>query len=191
MGERQILLIDLELCIGCQTCTIACKSEHGFGKGAGIRVETIETVNTGKKVTGFSEFSMYFQPVTCMQCEQPACLDACTEEAITKRSDGIVLIDAENCTGCEACVSSCPYDALFYDEYKNIVRKCSFCHERLDDGFEPFCALCCPEKAIYWGDNDDPESEVSKLIIKRNAHTLKSELNTGPAVFYIPQKNCS
>ena len=150
MGERQILLIDLERCIGCQTCTIACKSEHGFDKGSGIRVETIETVNTGKKVTGFSEFSMYFQPVTCMQCEQPACLDACTEEAITKRSDGIVLIDAENCTGCEACVSSCPYDALFYDEYKNIVRKCSFCHERLT-GLSLFAPCAVLKKQFIGG----------------------------------------
>ncbi len=122
----------------------------------------------------------------CMQCNNPPCMDACPEEAIYKRKDGIVLVDEEKCTGCQLCIPACPYDALTYDDQRDVIVKCTLCHHRIDKGLEPFCVVCCEDDAIFFGDLNDPESEVSRLISQRSAYILKPEAGTTPAVYYCP-----
>jgi molybdopterin-containing oxidoreductase family iron-sulfur binding subunit len=186
MAERYGLVIDLERCTGCHTCTIACKVEHGMEVGSGIRVDTIGGMHPDTPAGEYPELRMYYLPVACMHCDQPPCRDACPPEAIYQRQDGIVLIDEEKCDGCQACLPACPYDALVYDTDRNIVRKCNLCAERLDDGFEPFCALCCGPEAIFYGNIADPNSKVSQLASDRKAYILKPESKTGPGVYYCP-----
>ena len=135
----------------------------------------------------YPNLSMYFLPVPCMHCNDPQCMDACPEEAIYKRPDGIVLLDEEKCTGCQLCIPACPYDALTYDDNRDMVVKCTLCHHRIDEGLEPLCMTCCEAEAIFFGDMNDPTSEVSKRISQRNAYTLKPEAGTGPAVYYCPE----
>ncbi|MBM4462110.1 MAG: dehydrogenase [Chloroflexi bacterium] len=189
MAKRYGLVIDLERCTGCHTCTIACKAENKMEAGSGIRVETVgggrQDVPAGK----YPELDMHYLPIACMHCAEPPCRDACPAEAIYQRSDGLVLIDEQKCNGCQECIEACPYQALVYDAQKAIVRKCNLCLERIDQGFQPFCASCCGEEAIYFGDLSDPESGVSKLISERNAYILKPELATGPAICYCPPKS--
>ena len=184
MAKRYGLVIDLERCIGCNTCTIACKVENNMEIGSGIVVETIGGPHRDTPGGKFPKLSMYYLPMPCMHCDQPPCLDACPVEAIYKRGDGMVLIDKDKCDGCQACLPACPYDALSYDAKGNLAQKCNLCAYRIDQGLEPFCVRCCETEAIFFGDLNDPGSKVSQLIAQRNAYTLKSELGTKPAIYY-------
>ena len=186
MSKRYGLVIDLERCTGCLACTIACKVENNLDKGSGIRVDTVGGVHPDTPKGKYPNLSMYYLPVPCMHCDDPSCIDACPEEAIYKRQDGIVLVDEEKCTGCQLCIPACPYDALTYDDHRDVVVKCTLCRHRIDEGLEPFCMVWCTAGAIFLGDLNDPESKVSKLISQRSAYTLKPEAGTSPAVYYCP-----
>jgi Fe-S-cluster-containing dehydrogenase component len=188
MAKRYGLAIDLERCTGCDTCIIACKVENRMDAISGMRVETAGGSDADTSAGTLPALTMYWLPIVCMHCDHPPCRDACPLEAIYQRPDGIVLIDEEKCNGCQECLPACPYQALVYDPHRNVVKKCNFCFDRLDQGFEPFCALCCRYQAIFWGDLADPGSEVSQLVTQRRAYVLKAEEGTGPAVYYCPPK---
>jgi len=189
MDKRYGLVIDLDRCLGCQTCRIACKVENSLDIGSGIRVDTVGGAYPDTPRGIYPNLSMYYLPVPCMQCGNPSCMDACPTDAIYKREDGIVLVDEEECTGCQACISECPYGALTFDDHRDVVVKCTLCHHRIEEGLVPFCVVCCEGEAIFFGDLNDPESKVSKLISqkKREAYTLKPEAGTSPAVYYLPE----
>ena len=189
MDKRFTLVIDLERCIGCCTCVIACKVENGLEIGSGVRVETIGGAHKDTPAGKFPLLSMHYLPMLCMHCDQPPCLEACPVTAISKREDGIVLIDENKCDGCQACLDACPYDALTLDPEKDLVIKCTLCSHRLDKEQEPFCVKCCEAEAIFFGDLNDLESTASQLIDKRNGYVLKPDLGTGPRIYYLPQNS--
>lgn len=188
MTKRYVLVIDLERCIGCHTCVIACKLENGIEKGSYIRVETIGGAHRDTPEGRHPHVSMHFLPVLCMHCDKPPCQDACPSKAIFKREDGIVLIDEDKCDGCQTCLVACPYGALVYDMGCNKVRKCTLCVDRVEEGLEPFCMICCETEAIYFGDLKDPSSSVSNILGQRRAAALKAEAGTLPAVYYCPTR---
>lgn len=188
MSKRYGLVIDLERCIGCHTCTISCKFENNIEKGSGIRVETVggPQVDTPKGI--FPNLTMHYLPIPCMHCKEPPCLEACPVEAITKRDDGIVLIDEDKCDGCQTCISACPYGTIIFDDENDVAVKCSLCSHRIDEGQDPFCVVCCETEAMYFGDLDDRNSNVSKIISTSNAKPLVKGSDTGPTVYYIPTR---
>jgi len=188
MAKRYGLAIDLERCIGCHTCTIACKLENGIEKGSWIRVRTMGGPHPDTPAGVHPELSMHFLPVPCMHCDRPPCIDACPLQAIRRREDGIVVLDEEMCDGCQACLSACPYDALMYDEDREVARKCTLCAHRVDEGLEPFCLVCCETEAIYFGDLEDPDSPVARIIALRGAEVLQPGQGTQPAVYYCPTR---
>lgn len=187
MSKRYGLVIDLNRCIGCVGCWVSCKAENNIDKGSGIRVDTVGGPHADTPDGMYPNLSMYHMPVPCMHCEDPSCMDACPEEAIYKRQDGIVLVDEDKCTGCQLCVPVCPYNSIIYDDNRNIIRKCTLCHHRIDEGLKPFCVVCCVYDVISFGDLNDPESNVAKLISQKDAYTLKPEAGTAPAVYYCPE----
>lgn len=133
--KKYALTIDHELCWGCKTCEVACKQENNAADG----VKLIAVKEKGpKEINGKFEFSFHIN--MCRHCDDPPCMDACQEEAITKREDGIVVMDYDLCTGCQACMDVCPYDAIVYDEDEGVTRKCNLCHHRVDQGLLPACA---------------------------------------------------
>lgn len=186
MSRRYGLVIDLERCIGCHTCRIACKAENNIEKGSGIRVDTVGGPHQDTPRGKFPNVSMYYQPVPCMHCARAPCLEACPVEAISRREDGIVLLDERKCDGCLLCISACPYEALLYVPGKDVVWKCTLCAHRVDEGLEPFCVRCCETGAMFFGDLNDPGSKASQLIVRKGAHVLKPEAGTGPAAYYCP-----
>ena len=188
MAKRYGLVIDLERCIGCNTCIVACKLENGLEKGSWIRVDTIGGNHRDSPGGKYPNVSMHFLPVLCMHCDKPPCLDACPLEAIFKRTDGIVMVDEKKCDGCQACLQACPYGALVYDAKKNTVRKCTLCAHRIEKGLEPFCKICCEAEAMYFGDLNDPSSSAVKIITTRKSGVLKPEAGTKPAVRYCPTR---
>ncbi|MBW2143848.1 MAG: 4Fe-4S dicluster domain-containing protein [Deltaproteobacteria bacterium] len=184
MGGKYAMVIDLERCMGCCTCVVACKVENNMEEGSGIRVETVGGPHRDTPAGEFPSLKMYYLPQPCMHCADPPCLEACPVEALYKREDGIVLVNKDECNGCRECLEACPYDALTLDSGEDKIEKCTLCAHRLDRGEEPFCSICCEAEAIYVGDLNDPESKVSQFITERGAYTLKPELGTGPAVYY-------
>lgn len=210
--RRWGMVIDQRKCIGCSSCTVACKSENHLPPGVVYRPVIVNEVGT------YPNVSMQFTPRPCMQCDNPPCVPVCPVGATYKRSDGIVVIDYDVCIGCRYCITACPYQArnfdwgLYYtsntpqlESYEKVpsfeynkewpreaqdspignTRKCHFCIQRLDAGILPACVTTCLGRATYFGDLNDPQSLVSELASKPNAVRLKEELGTEPKVYYL------
>jgi Fe-S-cluster-containing dehydrogenase component len=137
----------------------------------------------------------------CNHCEEPPCVRVCPTKATFKREDGIVMMDFHRCIGCRFCMAACPYGSRSFNfqnprpfiketnpefptRAKGVVEKCNFCAERLAVGKIPACVEVS-NGALTFGDLDDPESEVRKVL--KNNYTIrrKPALGTGPSVFYI------
>ncbi|MFC1900053.1 4Fe-4S dicluster domain-containing protein [Chloroflexota bacterium] len=212
---RYGMVIDLNRCVGCYGCVIKCKQEHFLPPGINFARLLISETGT------YPEVTKHVYPVLCNHCKEPACLEACPNEATIKREDGIVKVDLEKCIGCNYCVTACPYQIrTFYSDRKeyfpgqgstdyeevgeklyplknDVVLKCDFCADRIDEGTKkglkpgvdrdatPACVNICPAKARYFGDLDDPESEVSRLIKEKNGTQLNPGYGTDPSVYYI------
>jgi Fe-S-cluster-containing dehydrogenase component len=154
-GEKIVkiraLKIGEEFCWGCKTCEVACKQENKAADG----INLISVREDGPKwVDG--KLAFVFRINLCRHCDDPPCAGACPVEAITKRPDGIVILDADACTGCRACIEACPYDAIAFDPAKEIAQKCNLCHHRVDRGLIPACAdNVCPGHCIHFGDAEE------------------------------------
>ena len=184
MSKRYGIVIDLERCIGCHACTIACKLENNIEKGSWIQVNTIGGKGMDTASGKFPNVSMHYLPRLCMHCAEPPCMDACSLEAIYKRDDGIVLVDRDKCDGCEICISACPYEVLHSNAETNVVEKCTLCSHRVDQGLEPFCVTCCESQAMFFGDLTESTGQLSKLIAAKNAYVLLPDAKTRPAIYY-------
>ena len=184
--SRYGLVIDLERCIGCQACSVACKMENGIEHDSWMQVKMSDGQPMDTAYGTFPNVTLNYLPVTCMHCQDPPCVDACPTGAIFKRMDGIVILVPSLCNGCEACLTACPYEVIRWDEAMGIARKCHLCAHRIDQGLEPFCVICCEGQAMHFGDLSNPESEVSRLVSLRSGYTLKPEERTGPSVYYLP-----
>ncbi|MBI4333386.1 MAG: 4Fe-4S dicluster domain-containing protein [Chloroflexi bacterium] len=171
MNSKYAFIFDLRRCIGCETCTIACKVENNLEPGENwIRVHTLGDI--GKQT--YPEVRMSFRPVTCMHCRNAPCLTACPDGAIVRREDGIVFIDGSKCSGCELCLPACPYNVIHFDARKRLASKCDFCRGRIDRGLEPFCARECPVGAIRFAEGGNGEG-----------YALLPEAGAGPVHRYV------
>lgn len=171
--------IDLRKCIGCHACTIACKAEHDIP--VGVNRCWVKTVEKGT----FPDTQRLFFPVLCNQCEEAPCMKICPTSALYKRRDGIVDLNGDSCIGCRACMVACPYDQLFIDPNTRTAEKCNFCANRVENQLQPSCVSVCPTECRIFGDLDDPDSEVAKIVQREAFMVRKPEKGTGPKVFYL------
>lgn len=171
-------------CIGCDACYVACKTEWdvpAIKEAYRTRVFEVEDIDR------FGKATVNFLPVLCNHCDNSPCVDVCPTGASFKRSeDGIVLVEPDMCIGCKACMVACPYNARYYDEEAKSVDKCTFCLPRTTNGLDPACVTTCVGESRVFGDLNDPNSKVSKLLkdatsIKR----LKESDGAKPNVYYI------
>jgi phenylacetyl-CoA:acceptor oxidoreductase subunit 1 len=208
---RWAMVIDLRRCVGCQTCTIACKQEHGLPPG--IEWRTVLDCEVGR----YPDVRRLFLPLACMHCEEPPCVPVCPTGASRQREDGIVWIAYDACVGCGSCAMACPYRARhfvdgpagYFDaptpaeaatarpERHGVMTKCTFCKERVDAGrgrglrpgvdpdATPVCAVACIAGAILFGNLDDATSPVRDLVLSGRALPLMSECGTRPSVYYV------
>ena len=199
------ILTDLNRCVGCMSCMVSCKAINNVPIGNyWIKVLRIGPFKKADYQTP-NDVTMYYLPTQCQHCEKPACLDVCPTGATAKDEEtGIVSVDSELCIGCESCIKACPYEGVrtlikspeYYldvvvGEYDapphkgGTVEKCTFCKNLIDRGDVPACMQLCPGRARYWGDLDDPESDVSKAIEGRETMFLNEEAGTKPSVYYL------
>ncbi len=177
--RRLAVLIDLRRCIGCDACSLACKSENDVPLG--VWRTWVKKVEKGQ----YPRSKEFFLPILCNNCEKPICVTVCPVNAGIKRPDGIVYIDPHRCIGCRYCMASCPYGVRYIHPRRNIAEKCYWCHHRVDAGLEPACVEACPTDAIVFGDMNDPESEISKVAAESAVQVIKPESGTDPHTFYI------
>ena len=130
----------------------------------------------------------FYLPRICNHCSNPACLAACSRNAIYKRQeDGIVLIDQERCRGYRYCVAACPYKKVYFNEKLSKAEKCLFCYPRIEKGLPMACAQQCVGRIRLVGYREDPDGPIYKLVEQyKVALPLHSEWGTEPNVFYVP-----
>jgi anaerobic dimethyl sulfoxide reductase subunit B (iron-sulfur subunit) len=145
MGKQLGFYLDLDRCVQCHACEIACKAHNGVELG--IKWRQVVGMWTGKYPDLIHRTITY----SCMHCGVPDCLEACPTGAIIKRTeDGIVLVDRELCNGCGVCAEVCPYGVPQFGQ-DGIMQKCDLCVDRLVQGKQPACVATCPSEALRFG----------------------------------------
>jgi Fe-S-cluster-containing dehydrogenase component len=201
------LVIDLDTCVGCHACAVACKEwnaggiagpltdENPYGKDPfGVWLNRVHSYEVEPLAANEPAMTVHF-PRSCLHCEEPACVTVCPTGASYKRAeDGIVLVDEDKCIGCKLCSWACPYGAREYSAVEGVMKKCTLCvdriyNEHLDEiERQPACVQACPTRARHFGDLGDPESKVSKLVAERGGRDLLPELGYKPVNKYLPPR---
>ncbi len=177
---RYAMVTDLKKCVACQACTVACNAEWNVPAGfARTRVRTTPITGT------FPHLASGVYVAQCNQCDRPPCVEACPSGATSRSDTGIVRVDGSLCIGCGFCLDACPYDARYINPVTKKVDKCDFCVSRLERGAEPACVATCTAHAKYFGDLEDRQSEVFKMVFEQGAHRMEtSQVRVGPNVYY-------
>jgi tetrathionate reductase subunit B len=173
------MVIDLRKCIGCHSCSVACKTENEVPPA--VFRSWVKLMDKGV----YPNARSLSLPVLCNNCENAVCVKVCPVKASYKRDDGIVMVDPHKCVGCKYCMAACPYQVRHLNPIRRYVQKCSFCYQRVDAGLMPACVETCPAGARVFGDLNDPSSEIVKLLVENPTSVLKPESGTRPNVFYI------
>ncbi len=173
------MVIDTRKCVGCMDCVVACQTENDVP--AGYCRDWITTEVRG----AFPALSMEIRSERCNHCDNPPCVSCCPTGASHVEEFGrVVQVTANRCIGCKACLAACPYGAR-YVHPDGYVDKCTFCTHRVKEGKDPACVSTCPTHCMFFGDLDDPKSEVSELLRTRRWHVLLPEAGTKPRVYYL------
>ncbi|RLI33444.1 (4Fe-4S)-binding protein [Candidatus Bathyarchaeota archaeon] len=184
------MLVDLDKCIGCNRCTVACKEWNHLptGKFELYRVymekeltPTTWTVVKARRVkSGRGERIVFFK-WQCMHCLEPTCVSVCPAGALWKRGDGPVLYDVDRCIGCRYCVTACPFGIPHFDEEAKAIRKCTMCFDRLDRGLKPACVSSCPTGALDF----DLRSRIVRRVLADGRHVYGLQEAGGTSVIYV------
>ncbi len=199
--------VDTQRCIGCHTCSVACRIENNLPVGTWWNrtlTKGGENMDTPEGI--FPEVTMSYVTVACQHCENPACVKVCPVGATYRDPDtGVVRQDYDKCIGCRMCMSACPYTGVrsfnweepkftidfsvgasdVPNHQRHVVEKCTMCWHKLAKNEEPACVEVCPARARFWGDLDDSSSEVAKLVGEREHIRLLEERGTNPSVYYL------
>jgi Fe-S-cluster-containing dehydrogenase component len=206
------MTVDVNRCVGCQTCTIACK--HANDTPPDVQWRRVLDVERGT----FPDVERLFLVVGCQHCAEPPCVPVCPTGATRQRDDGLVTMDYDICIGCGYCAVACPYQArdigfdkswyygdqptlqekqVYHREYERVANKCTFCVERIDEAkvlgrtpgvdleYTPACVSSCISQALKFGDYADPDSVVSRLARDNKFFQMHEELGTDPQIKYL------
>lgn len=177
--EKPAMIIDVNRCMGCQSCVIACKEQnrtpHGF----------FNTKITRKNHGSFPASWQGYEPDLCRHCDDAPCISACAYDATFQLANGVVAVDWTRCVGCGECVEACLYDARFLDpDNDNKADKCDFCITRLAKGLEPACVETCSAGARIFGDLAKPEGEFATYLLQLTKDKPDEMQNNPDKVFY-------
>ena len=232
------MVIDLDKCVACQGCSIACRFENNTAPATPEQAAIGRSMFWNEVFPLLDETNDYAQPRyiprPCMHCENPPCIKVCPVGATYQDEEGIVHQNYARCIGCRLCTVGCPYTVRYFNwtqaewetplaEHLNpdrvessgllegpaprprgVVEKCTYCFHRIDeakkriekgedikigspDGVVPACVEACPTEARFFGDLDDPKSQVSELLATRSSFKLREEMSTDPKTIYLPR----
>jgi len=209
-GKSFVMVIDLSRCKNLKKCQSACNHMHHIYPGQNwIKVHPMQDAE---------HTAQYWQPTTCMHCDEPPCVKVCPVDATFKRQDGIVLIDSDRCVGCRFCMAACPYSTRVFNwedpgvpqdvahrhyspetsvpQKIGTVGKCDFCPDMVRAGELPHCVSACPNGVFFFGDmNEDTVTNgaetfrFSELVRDKAGYRLMEDLGTKPRVYYLPPVN--
>ena len=203
-----VMVVDTKRCVGCNNCSMTCKVENNIPEGIWWSRSLTDGGEAELTPRGDTPDTMYmrFLTLACQHCENPAGVKVCPVGATYRDEEtGIVRQDYDKCIGCRMCMSACPYTGVrsfnweepqyaigqpmgsldIPQHQKQVVEKCTMCWHRLAQGEKPACIDPCPARIRFWGDFDDPSSEVSQLIREREYQHLLPEQGTKPSVYYL------
>ena len=153
---RHAIITDLNRCVGCLTCSVACKLVNNVEPGAfWNKVLRIGPHPTSTGSGHFPDVEMYYLPLTCQHCENPECVAVCPTEASHIAEDGTVQINKEKCIGCQFCAMACPYGVRYLNQEERVVEKCTLCQQKTINGELPECVSQCGGRARFFGDLDE------------------------------------
>lgn len=235
-GHKWGMVVDLNSCIGCNACQVACSIENNVpvvGKDEvwyrremhWIRIDTYYEDNDGTRYDGNKTEDVNpevgFQPMMCQHCENAPCETVCPVIATSHSDEGLNVQAYNRCIGTRYCANNCPYKVRRFNWFRyehhnltmnlvlnpdivvrsrGVMEKCSMCAQRIYDGkreaalhgtkiadgaIQPACAQTCPTNAITFGDQNDPEHRVNKLLKDPRNYAVLAEINTRPAVTYL------
>ncbi|HEX6914492.1 MAG TPA: 4Fe-4S dicluster domain-containing protein [Chitinophagaceae bacterium] len=209
-GAKFVMVIDLSRCKNLKKCQQACAHMHHVDTGQNwVKVYPMQDAE---------HTAPYWQPTTCMHCDEPPCVKVCPVDATFKRQDGIVAIDSDRCVGCRFCMAACPYSSRVFNwekpalpeeiakldyspetsvpQKKGTVGKCDFCPDMIRKGELPHCVTACPNGVFFFGNmNEDSVSNGSEtfrfsdLVRDKAGYRLMEDLGTKPSVYYLPPVN--
>jgi Fe-S-cluster-containing dehydrogenase component len=199
------LVIDLDICVGCHACVVACKQWNTAGHPAPLSDADaygdnplgafLNRVHTFEAKPEKGPATVVHFPKSCLHCEDAPCVTVCPTGASFKRSeDGIVLVHEDWCIGCGLCAWACPYGAREADPVERVMKKCTLCVDRIENvnlpeiDREPACVKTCPANARFFGDLGDPDSAVSRKVAERGGYDLMPEQGTRPVNKYLPPR---
>jgi len=212
VGKRWAMAVHIHKCpTGCKECIDACHRTHNVPDFGNLKDQVKWIWNEPFRDVFPGGENPYLKEgptegpvlVLCNHCDNPPCVRVCpTKATFQRKEDGIVMMDYHRCIGCRFCMAGCPYGARsmnfrdpspfikginpeFPTRTKGVVEKCNFCEERLAKGLLPACVEACKERALVFGDLENPQSEIRKLLQTRFTLRRKPELGTQPQVYYI------
>lgn len=191
MANKLGFYFNANLCTGCKACQVACKDKWNLD--IGITWRRVAEYNGGNWVenndgTYSQDIFAYYTSVACNHCDNPTCMEVCPSQAITKRDDGIVLIDNDKCIGCRYCEWACPYGAPQFEEAAGTMSKCNLCFDSVDAGESPACVGACPSRALFFGDIEELRAEHGTVD---GVAPLPDGSITEPSLVITPHKNAS
>ncbi len=190
------MLVDTSLCkSGCDDCVRACETENAIleivaderQRSRWIRKLDMVESKTGRQIS---------LPMMCQHCAKPTCVDVCPTGASFKRADGIVLVDRHICIGCRYCMMACPYKARSFVHQplatqnpevprgQGCVESCTLCVQRIDRGELPACVVACRQRALLFGDMNDPSSEIAQKLKAVSYRQIRADLKLDTGVRY-------
>ncbi|MCF1429193.1 MAG: 4Fe-4S dicluster domain-containing protein [Shewanella sp.] len=188
-----VMVFDQNKCVGCGDCKGACNKANDLPEGVSKvlleqqsgRVEGQPCPHCGKMQC---DCERKFMRVSCQQCKNAPCVSVCPTGAAHKDPvTGVVTMDDAKCAGCKYCIGACPYNARFINKNTDVADNCDFCLEgKLSKGELPACVQACRYDALVFGDANDPNSFVSRLLAVKDSVRIKAHMGTEPSLRYIP-----
>ncbi len=167
MAKQLGFYVEMDKCVQCHACEVACQSYHQ--SDLGVKMRRVTTIWSGS----FPNVTSVSVSMSCMHCGDPACVAVCPAGALSKRpEDGLVVVDDSKCIGCHYCFFACPFGVPQYGA-DGTMKKCDMCLDRLEAGEVPACVKTCPAEAIHYG----PLDELSELARQKVAKNLVGSTN--------------
>ena len=194
-------IVDTTTCIGCGMCVQACKTENQVPDECYRTWVERYIITADEKVFvdsphgalhGFKPAAVegqiekaFFVPKLCNHCAEANCVQVCPVGATYTTRDGFVLVDEKHCVSCGYCLQACPYGARYMHPVRHTADKCTWCYHRVKKGLMPACVVVCPVRARQFGNLNDPESTINRILQEARISALKPETGNNPKTFYV------